>query len=121
MAQDHRDRAIPAGPAHRRRILAGANRLPRAVHAEHVVGALLWASFFGYAAYSLGREFEVIEGPMVIVLGLARQSSSISSAAFCAPRGAACGRSRAHSAGPLSCLDGTPAANVSPTMKDATP
>lgn len=53
-------------------ILAGANRMPkRRFLLANVAGALLWASFFGGAAYSLGREFEAIEGPMVIVLGVA--------------------------------------------------
>jgi membrane protein DedA with SNARE-associated domain len=53
-------------------ILAGANRMPRAQFlAANVVGALIWAMFFGIAAYYLGREIERVAGPMVLVLGLA--------------------------------------------------
>jgi membrane protein DedA with SNARE-associated domain len=53
-------------------ILAGANRMPRAQFlAANIVGALIWAMFFGIAAYYLGREIEQVAGPMVLVLGLA--------------------------------------------------
>jgi membrane protein DedA with SNARE-associated domain len=53
-------------------ILAGANRMPnRRFLLANVVGAFLWAVFFGFAAYYLGREFERLEGSMVIVLGIA--------------------------------------------------
>ena len=53
-------------------ILAGANRMPwRHFLLANVVGALVWASFFGFAAYMLGRQFERLAGPMVIVIGLA--------------------------------------------------
>jgi membrane protein DedA with SNARE-associated domain len=53
-------------------ILAGANRMPWAHFlVTNVVGALLWATVFGTAAYSLGRQIERVAGPMVIVLGLA--------------------------------------------------
>jgi len=53
-------------------ILAGANRMPwRHFMLANVVGALAWASFFGFAAYMLGRQVERVAGPMVIVIGLA--------------------------------------------------
>jgi membrane protein DedA with SNARE-associated domain len=53
-------------------ILAGANRMPwRRFLLANVVGAVIWASFFGFAAYMLGRQFERLAGPMVIVLGVA--------------------------------------------------
>src|SRR5208337_875288 len=52
-------------------ILAGANRMPRPhFMATNVVGALLWATFFGVAAYYLGRQVEKLAGSMVLVLGL---------------------------------------------------
>jgi membrane protein DedA with SNARE-associated domain len=53
-------------------ILAGANRMPwRQFMLANVVGALVWASSFGFAAYMLGRQVERVAGPMVIVIGLA--------------------------------------------------
>jgi membrane protein DedA with SNARE-associated domain len=53
-------------------ILAGANRMPWTQFlAANIFGALLWAMFFGIAAYSLGRQIERVAGPMVVVLGLA--------------------------------------------------
>jgi membrane protein DedA with SNARE-associated domain len=53
-------------------ILAGANRMPwRQFMLANVVGAAVWASFFGFAAYMLGRQVEKVAGPMVIVIGIA--------------------------------------------------
>jgi len=53
-------------------ILAGANRMPWIDFLlTNIIGALLWAMFFGLAAYYLGRQIESIAGPMVFVLGLA--------------------------------------------------
>jgi membrane protein DedA with SNARE-associated domain len=53
-------------------ILAGANRMPwRQFLLANAVGALVWASFFGFAAYMLGRQVERLAGPMVIVICLA--------------------------------------------------
>jgi membrane protein DedA with SNARE-associated domain len=53
-------------------ILAGANRMPwRKFMLANIVGALAWASIFGFAAYLLGREVEKFAGPTVIVLGVA--------------------------------------------------
>jgi len=52
-------------------ILAGANRMPwRHFLATNIVGALLWAAFFGIAAYYLGRQVERLAGSMVIVVGI---------------------------------------------------
>lgn len=64
-------------------ILAGANRMPRAHFiVTNIIGAFLWASFFGLAAYSLGRQIERLAGPMVIVLGIAAAIVIIAGAAF---------------------------------------
>jgi membrane protein DedA with SNARE-associated domain len=52
-------------------ILAGANRMPRHLFmAANVIGACIWAVFFGIAAYSLGRQVEKLAGSMVFVCGL---------------------------------------------------
>ena len=37
----------------------------------NVAGALLWATFFGVVAYSLGRQIESVATPMVWILGIA--------------------------------------------------
>jgi len=53
-------------------ILAGANRMPwRQFMLANVAGAVIWASFFGFAAYMLGRQVERFAGPMIILIGLA--------------------------------------------------
>jgi len=53
-------------------ILAGANRMPwRGFLLANIVGALVWASFFGFAAFFLGRQVERLAGPIVIVIGIA--------------------------------------------------
>ncbi len=53
-------------------ILAGANRMPwRQFLLANIAGAFVWAAFFGFAAYMLGRQVERIAGPMVIVIGIA--------------------------------------------------
>jgi membrane protein DedA with SNARE-associated domain len=53
-------------------ILAGANRMPwRQFLLANVVGAFVWAAFFGFAAYMFGRQIERLAGPMVIVIGIA--------------------------------------------------
>ncbi len=36
----------------------------------NIIGAFLWATFYGLAAYSLGRQAEKFGGWMVFVLGL---------------------------------------------------
>jgi membrane protein DedA with SNARE-associated domain len=53
-------------------ILAGANRMPWPhFMLTNIIGAFLWAMFYGLAAYSLGRETEQLAGWMVLVFGLA--------------------------------------------------
>jgi len=53
-------------------VIAGANRMPWPYFlVTNIIGALLWAMFFGIAAYFLGRQIERVAGPMVIVVGLA--------------------------------------------------
>jgi membrane protein DedA with SNARE-associated domain len=37
----------------------------------NVVGAFVWAAFFGFAAYLLGRQIERVAGPLVMVIGAA--------------------------------------------------
>ena len=52
-------------------ILAGANRMPWPhFMLTNIIGAFLWATFYGFAAYSLGRQAEQLGGWMVFVLGL---------------------------------------------------
>jgi len=53
-------------------ILAGANRMPwRQFMLANVVGAFVWAAFFGFAAYVFGRQVEHVARPLVIVIGVA--------------------------------------------------
>src|SRR5580704_904649 len=50
-------------------IFAGANVMPwRNFLSANVFGSLVWAALYGGAAYELGREFERLEGPIVIIL-----------------------------------------------------
>jgi|ERR1700733_1299984 membrane protein DedA with SNARE-associated domain len=50
-------------------IFAGGNVMPwRDFLVANVVGSFAWAVAYGYAAYALGREFERLEGPIVIIL-----------------------------------------------------
>jgi membrane protein DedA with SNARE-associated domain len=50
-------------------IFAGANMMPwRDFLVANVIGSLVWAVLYGYAAYALGREFVRLEGPIVIVI-----------------------------------------------------
>jgi membrane protein DedA with SNARE-associated domain len=52
-------------------ILAGANRMPRPQFLlANIVGAALWATVFGIAAYTFGRQIERLAGSMLIVLGI---------------------------------------------------
>ena len=52
-------------------VFAGANVMPwRDFLVANASGAVAWALIYGYAAYALGREFEQLEGPIVIVLVL---------------------------------------------------
>jgi membrane protein DedA with SNARE-associated domain len=53
-------------------ILAGANRMPwRQFLAANIIGAIVWASFFGFAAYMLGRQVERLAGSLFIIVGIA--------------------------------------------------
>jgi membrane protein DedA with SNARE-associated domain len=50
-------------------IFAGANVMPwRDFLVANISGAVAWSAGYGYAAYALGRQFERLEGPLVIVL-----------------------------------------------------
>ena len=50
-------------------IFAGANVMPwRDFMIANVAGSVVWAAIYGCAAYELGREFERLEGPIVIGL-----------------------------------------------------
>lgn len=52
-------------------ILAGANRMPRPYFlATNIIGASIWATFFGVAAYFLGRQVERLAGSMVLLCGV---------------------------------------------------
>src|SRR5271156_868590 len=52
-------------------IFAGANVMPwRNFLATNAAGSMLWALIYGYAAYELGRAFEQMEGPVVIILAI---------------------------------------------------
>ena len=52
-------------------ILAGANRMPwLRFMLTSIIGAFLWATLFGLAAYSLGRQVERLTGRMALVFGL---------------------------------------------------
>jgi membrane protein DedA with SNARE-associated domain len=64
-------------------ILAGANRMPwYPFMVTNIVGASLWASFFGIAAYSLGRQVERLAGSAVFVCGLAALVAIVLAANF---------------------------------------
>jgi membrane protein DedA with SNARE-associated domain len=52
-------------------IFAGANMMPwRDFLFANVMGSLIWSLTYGYAAYALGRQFERLEGPVVIFLAV---------------------------------------------------
>jgi membrane protein DedA with SNARE-associated domain len=52
-------------------ILAGANRMPRPYFlATNIIGASIWAAFFGVAAYYLGRQVEKLAGSLVLLCGV---------------------------------------------------
>jgi membrane protein DedA with SNARE-associated domain len=51
-------------------ILAGANRMPWPQFlVTNLVGAAVWATFFGVGAYMLGRQFAHLAGSLVFVFG----------------------------------------------------
>ena len=64
-------------------ILAGANRMPwlRFMLAS-IISAFLWATLFGLAAYSLGRQIERLSGWMALVFGLGILIVIVVAAAF---------------------------------------
>ncbi len=52
-------------------ILAGANRMPPAhFMVTNVVGASLWATAFGVAAFYLGKQVEKLAGSLLLVFGV---------------------------------------------------
>jgi membrane protein DedA with SNARE-associated domain len=64
-------------------ILAGANRMPwPRFMLTNIIGAFLWATLFGLAAYSLGRQVERVTGWMVLVFGLVVLICVVVAAAF---------------------------------------
>jgi membrane protein DedA with SNARE-associated domain len=64
-------------------IFAGANVMPwRDFMIANVTGSAIWAAAYGYAAYELGREFERLEGPIVIILVLLAVVSFIAGGMF---------------------------------------
>jgi membrane protein DedA with SNARE-associated domain len=64
-------------------ILAGANRMPwRQFMLANIVGALAWASFFGFAAYLFGHQVHKFAGPVVIVIGIAAAIAIVIGAIF---------------------------------------
>jgi membrane protein DedA with SNARE-associated domain len=64
-------------------ILAGANRMPwPRFMLTSIIGAFLWATLLGLAAYSLGRQVERLTGWMVLVFGLVVLICIVVAAAF---------------------------------------
>jgi membrane protein DedA with SNARE-associated domain len=52
-------------------IFAGANMMPwRDFLFANVMGSIIWSLTYGYAAYALGRQFERLEGPVVIFIAV---------------------------------------------------
>jgi membrane protein DedA with SNARE-associated domain len=64
-------------------ILAGANRMPwRQFMLANIVGAVAWASFFGFAAYIFGHQIHKFAGPMVIAIAVAAVIALVAGAIF---------------------------------------
>jgi membrane protein DedA with SNARE-associated domain len=64
-------------------IFAGANMMPwRDFMFANVVGSIIWSVTYGYAAYALGRQFERLEGPVVIFLAAITVAGVIIGAIF---------------------------------------
>jgi membrane protein DedA with SNARE-associated domain len=64
-------------------LFAGANVMPwRSCLITNAAGSMLWAAIYGYAAYELGREFEQMEGPVVIILAIVTAVSVVAGAVF---------------------------------------
>ena len=50
-------------------LFAGANMMPwRDFLYANVMGSVIWSLSYGYAAYALGRQFERLQGPVVIII-----------------------------------------------------
>jgi membrane protein DedA with SNARE-associated domain len=50
-------------------LFAGANMMPwRDFLYANVMGSVIWSLSYGYAAYVLGRQFERLQGPVVIII-----------------------------------------------------
>jgi membrane protein DedA with SNARE-associated domain len=67
-------------------ILAGANHMPWQFLLGNALGALAWASIFGFAAYILGRQVERVAGPMVIAIGVVALILIVIAVIFVGPR-----------------------------------
>jgi membrane protein DedA with SNARE-associated domain len=64
-------------------VLAGAIRMPwPRLMLTNIIGAFLWATFFGLVAYSLGRQVDRLAGWMVLVFGLGVLIFIVAAAAF---------------------------------------
>jgi membrane protein DedA with SNARE-associated domain len=64
-------------------IFAGANVMPwRTFLVANVIGSIIWAASYGYAAYSLGREFERVQGPLVLLFAVATVIAFIAGGMF---------------------------------------
>jgi membrane protein DedA with SNARE-associated domain len=64
-------------------ILAGANRMPwQRFMLTNLIGAFLWATFYGLLVYSLGREVERFSGWMVLVFAIVLLLLFLGAAAF---------------------------------------
>jgi membrane protein DedA with SNARE-associated domain len=64
-------------------VFAGLNVMPwRNFLFTNVAGSLVWAATYGYAAYALGRQFERLQAPLVIVFGLITVAALIVGAIF---------------------------------------
>lgn len=64
-------------------IFAGANVMPwRNFLLANASGSFLWAVAYGYAAYALGRQFDRLEGPLVIFLAIATVAGFIVGGVF---------------------------------------
>lgn len=50
-------------------LFAGANMMPwRDFLYANVMGSVIWSLSYGYAAYALGKQFERLQGPVVIII-----------------------------------------------------
>jgi len=64
-------------------LFAGANVMPwRSFLFANAVGSFIWAVTYGYAAYALGRQFERLETPLVIIVALVTVAAFIVGGVF---------------------------------------